>query len=132
MRTYRRQIVAIVTVATVATLCGPATALAVPADNQTTAPATKIGDTPADFAQPTAPAPKAGDTPADFPGASGAPAYESPATIEVVRPERTVVRDADAPLPVILAGVALLVALGAAGLGLVQRRSTHRVAGRST
>jgi hypothetical protein len=42
----------------------------------------KIGDTPADYAQPVAPMPKAGDTPADYPGmpdASGAGMSSEPA-----------------------------------------------------
>jgi hypothetical protein len=47
---------------------------------------------PGDFAQPVAPAPTAGDTPADHPGMSRAPKYDPPATIQVVRPERTIVR----------------------------------------
>ena len=72
----------------------------------------KIGDTPADFAQPVAPAPKAGDTPVDDPGASRAPEYTAPTTIQVVRPERTIVRDVDEVLPVVLSSTALLLALG--------------------
>jgi hypothetical protein len=75
-------------------------------------PTIKIGDTPADFAQPVAPAPKAGDTPVDHPGASRAPDYTAPTTIQVVRPERTIVRDVDEVLPVVLSSAALLVALG--------------------
>jgi hypothetical protein len=61
--------------------------------------APKIGDTPADFGQPIAPAPKHGDTPADHPGASRAPQYDAPTTVEVVRPERTIVRDVDQVQP---------------------------------
>ena len=72
----------------------------------------KIGDTPADFAQPVAPAPKAGDTPVDDPGASRAPEYTAPTTIQVLRPERTIVRDVDEVLPVVLSSTALLLALG--------------------
>ena len=72
----------------------------------------KIGDTPADFAQPVAPAPKAGDTPVDDPGASRAPEYTAPTTIQVVRPERTIVRNVDEVLPVVLSSAALLLALG--------------------
>jgi hypothetical protein len=72
----------------------------------------KIGDTPADFAQPVAPAPKAGDTPVDYPGASRAPEYTAPTTVEVLRPVRTIVRDVDEVLPVVLSSAALLIALG--------------------
>jgi len=73
----------------------------------------KIGDTPADFAQPVAPAPKAGDTPVDDPGASRAPEYTAPTTIQVVRPERTIVRNVDGVLlPVVLSSAASLLALG--------------------
>ena len=78
----------------------------------TDVPTVKVGDTPADFAQPVAPAPKAGDTPIDHPGASRAPDYTAPTTIQVVRPERTIVRDVDEVLPVVLSSAALLVALG--------------------
>ena len=92
----------------------------------------KIGDTPADFAQPVAPAAKAGDTPADHPGASRAPEYDPPTTITVNRPERTIVRDVNNELPTILAGLALLVALGGAGFALIRTRSLQRaVIGRS-
>jgi hypothetical protein len=79
----------------------------------------KIGDTPADFAQPVAPTPKVGDTPADHPGASRAPEYTAPTTIQVVRPERTIVRDVDEVLPVVLSSAALLVALGGCTFTLV-------------
>jgi hypothetical protein len=89
---------------------------------------TKIGDTPADFAQPTqptAPAAEPGDTPEDFPGASRSPAYEQP-TIQVVRPERTIVREVDPLLPSVLAGLALILALAAAALAAIAVRSLRR------
>jgi hypothetical protein len=89
----------------------------------------KIGDTPADFAQPVAPTPKAGDTPVDDPGASRAPEYAAPTTIQVVRPERTIVRDVDEVLPVVLSSTALLLALGGCTFLLVasirRRRLGH-------
>jgi hypothetical protein len=89
----------------------------------------RIGDTPADFAQPVAPAPKAGDTPVDHPGASRAPEYTAPTTIQVVRPERTIVRDVDEVLPVALSSTALLLALGGYTFVLVasirRRRPGH-------
>ena len=74
---------------------------------------------------------KVGDTPADFPGASGAP-DAPPTTIEVVRPERTVVRDVDEALPIALSGAALLIVLMGAAFVLVRMRLQHRHAvGRS-
>ena len=70
------------------------------------------GPTTSDSAQL---APKAGDTKVDSPGASRAPQYDQPRTIQVVRPERTIVRDTDTVLPIALSGAALLVALGLGG-----------------
>jgi hypothetical protein len=64
-----------------------------------------------------------GDTPADFPGVGRARTYSGPTTVEVVRPERTIVRDVDEALPIALAALALLVALGGAGYVLVRTRS---------
>ena len=120
MRTHRsirrRSVVAVLASLAVAA-GGPAAALG------STEAAPRIGDTPAEFGQPVAPAPRVGDTPADFPGASRAPHSTQPSTITVVRPERTVVRDTDPVLPMILASLALLVALGIAGTALVRTRS---------
>jgi glycoprotein J len=88
----------------------PATALALPGhDAPGAAASTKIGDTPA-----------------TFPGASRAAEYEAPTTLQVVRPERTIVRDADRELPIILAGLALAIALGGAGYVLVRTRTLQR------
>jgi hypothetical protein len=86
----------------------------------------KIGDTPADFARPVASRPKLGDTPADHPGASRAPDYQAPTTIQVVRPERTIVRDADQTLPIVLAGLAVLIALASAGYPIARARALKR------
>jgi hypothetical protein len=92
--------------------------------------AAKIGDTPADFPRPLAVAPvlgaSAGDTPVDFPGASRAPQSEAPRTIRVVRPERTVVRNVDGVLPIVLSSAALLLALGGVGIAVVRTRSARR------
>jgi len=93
------------------------------------APTIKSGDTPADFAQTVAPAPKAGDTPFDHPGASGAPEYTAPTTIQVVRPERTIVRDVDQVLPVVLSSAALLFALGGCTFLLVASIRRGRLGG---
>ena len=116
------------------------TALAAPAAAEPGAdypqPSTaKIGDTPADFARPVAQSAdskaKAGDTPVDDPGASRAPRYAATTTIQVVRPERTIVRNVDQLLPVVLSGVALALALGGSAFLLltsIRRRrlgSTH-------
>ena len=68
--------------------------------------------------------PKAGDTPADFPGASRSP-VTSP-FVQVVRPERTIVRDANQALPIALSSAALLVALMGAALVLVRLRPQRR------
>jgi hypothetical protein len=87
----------------------------------------KIGDTPADFAQPAPPAPKLGDTPVDDPGASRAVEYEPPRTIQVVRPERTIVRDVDEVLPLVLSSTALLIAFGGAAFMLVGGRRRNRL-----
>jgi hypothetical protein len=100
--------------------------------------AARIGDTPADFpgagGAPSValkPAAKVGDTPADFPGASRAPAA-APQTIEVVRPETTVVRDVNEALPIVLSGAALLIVLMGGAFVLVRVRLQHRHAvGRS-
>ena len=136
-RTHRRRIAAAVLAALVVPVV-PAAALAVPADTQyprpvaqtsgptpsdSTKPAAKVGDTPAEFGQPVAPAPKVGDTKSDSPGASRAPQYDAPRTIQVVRPERTIVRDTDPVLPIALSGAALLLALGLAGTALIRVRS---------
>jgi hypothetical protein len=99
-----------------------------------TAPA-KVGDTPAEFASGArytalakhyAATARSGDTPADFPGASRAPEYQAPTTIEVVRPEQTVIRDVDEELPIALAGLATLVAFGGTGVALVRMRTLQR------
>jgi hypothetical protein len=66
-----------------------------------------------------------GDTPVDHPGASRAPGYTVPTTIQVVRPERTVVRDVDEVLPVVMSSAALLVAVGGSAFlvaGSIRRR----------
>jgi hypothetical protein len=88
--------------------------------------AARVGDTPADFPGATrAPAValsagrKVGDTPADFPGATRAPDV-APPTIQVVRPERTVVRDVNEVLPIVLSGAALLIVLMGAAFVLVR------------
>ena len=110
------------------------------ADAYTTAlnSAAKAGDTPADFPGASrAPgvgldsATKVGDTPADFPGASRAPDI-APPTIQVVRPERTIVRDVNEVLPIALSGAALLIVLMGAAFVLVRVRLERRHAvGRS-
>jgi hypothetical protein len=141
MRTRRRRIrsrayAAAVLAALAAAIAGPTAALAVPADTQYPRPvpqtthltpsdfAAKVGDTPADFGRSVAAAAKVGDTPSDFPGATRAQATP-PTAVTVVRPERTIVREADSLLPLIVASLALLVALGVAGTALVHQRSVR-------
>ena len=62
-----------------------------------------------------------GDNPADRAGAGRAPS-----TIEVVRPERTIVRDVDEALPLILSGGALMLALAGLGTALIRTRMVPR------
>jgi hypothetical protein len=81
----------------------------------------KIGDTPADFGKTVSvPLPKIGDTPADF----GKP-VSLPQTVEIVKPERTIIRDTDPALPIVLSGLALLVALAGGAQVLANRRTLH-------
>jgi hypothetical protein len=68
---------------------------------------------------------RGGDTPVDHPGASRAPTA-APTTIEVVRPERTIVRDVDEALPLILSSTALLLVLAGFGIVLVRTRMVPR------
>jgi hypothetical protein len=134
--THRRRIIAAVVAAVVVpVVAAPAAALADAADVQYPRPvpatttstpsdfAPKIGDTPAEFARPVASAPKAGDTKFDSPGASRAPQYDPTHTIQIVRPQRTIVRETDQLLPIALSSVALLVALGLAGTALIRVRA---------
>jgi hypothetical protein len=64
---------------------------------------------------------RGGDTPADHASSSAAPA-----TIEVVRPERTIVRDVDEALPLILSSSALLLVLAGGGIALARTRTVRR------
>jgi hypothetical protein len=68
---------------------------------------------------------RGGDMPVDHPGASRAPTAV-PTTIEVVRPERTIVRDVDDSLPLILSSTALLLVLTGLGVTLMRARMTPR------
>ena len=83
-----------------------------------TAPAAKSTFPPADF--------RGGENPADHPGMSRAPQYDGPTTIEVVRPERTIVRDVDRALPIALAGSALALVLAMLTITLVRTRLVPR------
>jgi hypothetical protein len=134
----RRLIAAVLAALIVPIASGPTSALAVqanvqyprpvpetgaPTPSDLTKPTPKVGDTPSEFGQTVATAPKPGDTKYDSPGASRAPQYDAPRTIQLVRPERTIVRDTDPVLPIALSGAALLVALGFAGTALIRVRS---------
>jgi hypothetical protein len=57
---------------------------------------------------------------------SRAPQYDAPTTIEVVRPERTIVREVDEALPLILSSTALLLVLAGLGIPLVRTRMLAR------
>ena len=50
-------------------------------------------------------------------------ADDAPNVIEVVRPERTIVRDVDEALPLVLSGTALLLVLAGVGFTLVRTRT---------
>ena len=76
-----------------------------------------------------APSPGAGDDIMSHPGMPGFPEYDPPATIEVVRPERTIVRDVDQVLPLILSSTALLLVLTGFGVTLVRARRVPRPGG---
>jgi hypothetical protein len=65
-----------------------------------------------------------GDNPADHPGVNRA--QPTPTTIEVVRPERTIVRDVDQALPIVLSGTALMLAIAGIGIMLVRGRHAPR------
>ena len=81
---------------------------------------------PAGAAEPTFPPAnfRGGDSPVDHPGASRA--QPAPTTVEVVQPERTIVRDVDEALPIALAGIALLLVLATLGITLVRMRPLSR------
>jgi hypothetical protein len=136
-RRHRRHIRRVALVLGCCALIAPSSAFAqkigdTPADfAKPVTPAPKIGDTPADFAAPVVLAAPRGDTPVDFPGASRAPQYQPSATIQVVHPERTVVRDVDEVLPLVLSGAALLLALLGMGVVMTRTRSTRRLVGRA-
>lgn len=137
-RRHRRHIRHVALALGCCALIAPSSALAqkigdTPADfAKPITPAPKIGDTPADFAAPVVVlAPARGDTPVDFPGASRAPQYQPPATIQVVRPERTVVRTVDEVLPLVLSGAALLLALFGLGVVMTRTRTARRLVGRA-
>lgn len=136
-RRHRRHIRRVTLVLGCCALIAPSSAFAqkigdTPADfAKPVTPAPKIGDTPADFAAPVVLAAPRGDTPVDFPGASRAPQYQPPATIQVVHPERTVVREVDQVLPLVLSGAALLLALFGVGVVMTRTRSTRRLVGRA-
>jgi hypothetical protein len=61
---------------------------------------------------------------------SGGDIATAPTTVEVVRPERTIVRDVDEALPIILSGTALALALAGLAMTLIYVRMLPR-AGRS-
>jgi hypothetical protein len=98
-----------------------------PSSDRSDAAQSSIGALSASAAKSTFPPAgfRGGDTPVDHPGASRAPTAV-PTTIEVVRPERTIVRDVDDSLPLILSSTALLLVLAGAGITLVRTRLVPR------
>jgi hypothetical protein len=86
----------------------------------------RIGDTPADFAQPVVPTPKAGDTPADYPGmpdASGGGVISEPAPPLGEATDTGGFDWASAAAGAGGAGVLIVVSLG--GTALASRRRTR-------
>jgi hypothetical protein len=67
---------------------------------------------------------RGGDTPVDHPGASRA--QPVPSTVDVVRPERTIVREVDDALPLILSSTALLLVLAILAVALIRTRMAPR------
>ena len=67
-----------------------------------------------------------GDDIRSHPGMPGMPKYDPPTRIEVVRPERTIVRDVDQALPLILSSSALLLVLTGLGVTLARTRMLPR------
>jgi hypothetical protein len=67
-----------------------------------------------------------GDDINSHPGMPGEQKYDGTTTIEVVRPERTIVRDVDQALPLILSSTALLLVLTGLGITLVRARMLPR------
>jgi hypothetical protein len=55
--------------------------------------------------------------------------FDEPSIIEVVRPERTIVRDVDEALPLILSSTALLLVLTSIGITLIRTRVAPRADG---
>jgi carbohydrate-binding DOMON domain-containing protein len=87
------------------------------------------GDTPAQYASVTGVrrthttgASVQGDTPSQYAAVTGARRTVSSDPIEIVQPERTIVRDRVPSAPVVLAGLALVVAL----IGAVDLRARRR------
>jgi hypothetical protein len=85
-------------------------------DAKTIAGSAKSTFPPADF--------RGGDTPADYAGASRA--QPAPTTVEVVRPERTIIRNVDAALPIVLSTTALVLVLAMFGVTLARTRLVPR------
>jgi hypothetical protein len=111
------------TAATIAT----AMCMAIPATAQAQSDAAQLpGARSADQATSTFPPAgyRGGDSPIDHPGASRA--QPAPTTVEVVRPERTIVRNVDEALPIALSSAALLLVLVLFGVTLARARLVPR------
>jgi hypothetical protein len=119
----RRALAAIVAAATCTAI--PATAQADAASRTDAAQLPRARSAPVESTFPSAEF-RGGDNPAEYPGMSRAPRYDGPATIEVVRPERTIVRDVDEALPLILSSTALMLVLASIGVALVRTRIAPR------
>ena len=101
--------------------------MAIPATAQADSDAAQLpGARSADDATSTFPPAgyRGGDSPIDHPGASRA--QPAPTTVEVVRPERTIVRNVDEALPIALSSAALLLVLALSGVTLARTRLAPR------
>jgi hypothetical protein len=113
--------------AIVATACLaiPAAATAMPYEPPTTT-RSDAAQSNSDAANGAPSRPIVGDDIRSHPGMPGMPKYDPPTRIEVVRPERTIVRDVDQALPLILSSTALLLVLTSLGVTLVRARMVPR------
>jgi hypothetical protein len=111
--------------ALIATAClapaTPASADPLPSTHKSDAAQAGYAGSPAD------PLPSTHKSDAAQGGYAGTPVdAAAPTTIEVVRPERTIVRDVDEPLPLILSSTALLLAFAGIGVVMIRTRMAPR------
>jgi hypothetical protein len=129
-----RRIVAAIAAASCIAVSAPASAYSMPSTHHSDA--AQSGDTyslPSTYRTDAAQSGGAYSLPSTYKSdaaQSGGAPTDAPATIEVVRPERTIVRDVDEALPLILSGSALLLVFAGLGFMLIRTGSVPRL-GRS-